>query len=137
MEETPITTADTLNDVERQLAALAQKLSSQIEALSREDDIRREALDDREDDLRRREMAARAYDALKERALPTELADCLSFADEAALENAVDALEKAFRAAVQQGVEERLLTDAPRTGEMKPLSEMTDEEYYAAVSRNA
>ena len=81
-------------------------------------------------------MTAQAYEELKARELPTELAACLVFEDRDALTEGLNALEKAFRAAVQQGVEQRLLTDAPKTGEVKPLSEMSDEEYYAAVCRN-
>ena len=134
MEETVLTPASTLADVEQQLSALAQRLSAQIEAFAQQEQARSDALSGREEDLCRREMAAQARDALQERGLPTALADCLCFADAEEMQNGVDALEKAFRAAVQQGVEDRLLSDAPKSAAMKPLSEMTDEEYYAAVA---
>ena len=137
MEETVYTPADTLAAVEGRLAELAARLSAQVEALTEQDESRRRTLDTREDELRRRELTAQAHELLQQRGLPAALADCLAFADEDALRRGVDALENAFRAAVQQGVEERLLTqDAPKSGAVKPLSEMTDEEYYAAVSRS-
>lgn len=137
MEENAVTPADTLANVETHLAQLAARLSAQAEALSQQDDARRKNLDTREDDLRRRELSAMTRELLSQRGLPAELADCLAFTDEEAVRQGVDALEEAFRAAVQQGVEERLLSqDAPKSASVKPLSEMTDEEYYAAVSRN-
>ena len=137
MEENAVTPADTLANVETQLAQLAARLSAQAEALSQQDDARRKNLDTREDELRRRELNAMARELLSQRGLPATLSDCLVFADEEAVRQGVDALEEAFRAAVQQGVEERLLSqDAPKSASVKPLSEMTDEEYYAAVSRN-
>ena len=136
MEETANAPADTLAAVEGRLAELAARLSAQVEALTEQDETRRQTLDTREDELRRRELTAQAHELLQQRGLPTALADCLAFADADALRRGVDTLESAFRTAVQQGVEERLLTqDAPKSGAVKPLSEMTDEEYYAAVSR--
>ena len=124
-----------LSDVEAQLTALSQHLSAEIAALAQADTARREDLDARENDLRRRELSARAHDLLKERGLPTALSGVLSFADEDALAAEVDALEQAFRAAVQSGVEARLLTAAPKAAPLKAPSDMTDEEYYAVVSR--
>lgn len=135
MEEPITAPAEALSRLEQMLTGLAGQLSAQVEALAREDTARRAALEDREDDLRRREMLSLARELLQEKELPAELADCLCCPDEAALRAAADALEEAFRAAVQRGVEERLLTDAPKTGAVKPLSDMTDEEYYAAVCR--
>ena len=125
-----------LSDVERQLNALSQKVSAEISALAQADTARREALDTRESDLRRRELTARAYDLLKDRGLPTALSTVLSFSDESALAAGVDALEKAFRAAVQAGVEERLLTAAPKAASLMNPSDLPDEEYYAVVCRS-
>ena len=124
-----------LADVERQLSALSQKVSAEISALAQADTARREALDTRESDLRRRELTARAHDLLKDRGLPTALSTVLAFSDESALAAGIDALDKAFRTAVQSGVEARLLTAAPKAAPLKAPSDMTDEEYYAAVSR--
>ena len=126
----------TLPDAEQQLFALAQQLSARLEALSQAENARQEALDTREEQLRRREVTARAREALAERGLPPALADCLSFPDEEALRQGVDALEAAFRAAVQQAVDERLLADPPRSAAPAALSDLSDEDYYAAVCRN-
>ena len=124
-----------LSDVERQLSALSQKVSAEISALAQADTARREALDTRESDLRRRELTARAHDLLKDRGLPTGLSQVLAFSDETALAAGIDALEKAFRAAVQSGVEQRLLTAAPKAASLVNPSDLTDEEYYAVVCR--
>ena len=124
-----------LSDVERQLSALSQKVSAEISALAQADTARREALDTRESDLRRRELTARAHDLLKDRGLPTALSTVLAFSDESALAAGIDALDKAFRTAVQSGVEERLLTAAPKAAAMMNPSDLTDEEYYAVVCR--
>lgn len=134
--ETPLPEEGDAQEAERRLAALAQKLSQQIEALAQEEADRRQALDEREDALRRREMTALAEEMLKQRELPPALAAALQCGDEDALRAAVSALEDAFRAAVQQGVEARLLSAPPKASALKPLSEMSDEEYYAAVCRN-
>lgn len=129
--EEPLTRAE----VERQLGDLAQRLTQRIEAGNQAENARREELDTREDALHKRELAARAREALEKRGLPAALAETLSFPGEDALENGVNALEEGFRAAVQRAVEERLLTDAPKASSLKPLSELSDEDYYAAVCR--
>ena len=125
-----------LADVERQLSALSQKVSAEISALAQADTARREALDTRESDLRRRELNARAHDLLKAHGLPTELSNVLSFSDETALTAGISALEKAFRTAVQSGVEQRLLTAAPKAAPLMNPSDLSDEEYYAVVCRS-
>ena len=134
--EKPAENTLSLADVERQLSALSQKVTAEISALAQADTARREALDTRESDLRRRELNARAHDLLKDHGLPTALSTVLSFSDESALSAGIDALEKAFRAAVQAKVEERLLTSAPKAPSHVPPSEMSDEEYYAVVCRS-
>ena len=133
--EAPAETNLSLADVERQLSALSQKVSAEISALAQADTARREALDTRESDLRRRELTARAHELLQDRGLPTQLSTVLSFSNESALATGIDALEKAFRAAVQSKVEERLLTAAPKAPSHVSPADMTDEEYYAVVCR--
>lgn len=129
--EGPLTRAE----VERQMSEMAQRLTRQIEAGAQAENARREELNTREAELRRREMAALAREELEKRGLPTALAEALPFQEKEKLAQGMDALEEAFRAAVQQGVEERLLTGAPKKAALKPLSELSDEEYYAAVCR--
>lgn len=129
--EAPLTRAE----VERQLNEMAQRLNRQIEAGAQAESARQAELDSREEELRRREMTAKTREELEKRGLPIALAEALPFPSEEKLTAGLDALEQAFRAAVQQGVEERLLTAAPKKTSVKPLSELSDEEYYAAVSR--
>lgn len=141
MEETPITPAAEAQEapalsLEKQLADWARHFTEQMEASRQALENRQAGMDEREKELARRERAAQARECLRERGLPEELADCLFFADDDAVRQGVDALEAAFRAAVQQGVEERLLSSAPKTGALKPLDQLSDEEYYAAVCRN-
>ena len=131
----PLETPLTREDVERQFTLLSEQLQRQLELSAQEAAARKDALDGREEEVRRREMAALAKEMLEERSLPAALAGALSFENEDALKEGVDALESAFRAAVQQGVEERLLSAAPKTAPLVPLSELSDEEYYAAVCR--
>ena len=73
---------------------------------------------------------------MQRRALPASLAEQLPFTSQEALYSGLDALEDAFRAAVQQGVEARLLDGAPKKTVVKPAEEMSDAEYYAAMCRN-
>lgn len=144
MEETPVVPMDpvapaapvTAAEVEKELAQLSRKLTEQLEAVRRMQESRQETMAEKEKELVRRELSARARQLLREKDLPEALADCLFFADEASVHKGVDALEEAFRAAVQQGVEERLLADAPKTGAVTPLDQLPDAEYYAAVCRN-
>lgn len=130
-EEEPLTRAE----VERQLSEMAQRLTRQIEAGAQAEDARQQALNTREAELRRRELAALARETLEKRGLPVALAEALPFQEETALNQGIDALEEAFRAAVQRGVEERLFTSAPKKAAIPPLSQLSDEDYYAAVCR--
>ena len=134
MDENPIVTP--LEELQSQLTNLIQRLAAQLDALAQAESDRAQALDTREADLDRRENAAKARQALEARGLPASLADCLTVTDENGAEAAAEALEKAFRAAVQQAVEARLCAEAPRSASPVPLSEMCDEDYYAAVCRN-
>ena len=118
---------------QERLNALARRLEEKIAAEETEQAARDAALTTREDALARRELIALARDELQRRALPASLAEQLPFTSQEALCSGLDALEDAFRAAVQQGVEERLLSAAPKAAPVKAPSEMTDEEYYAAV----
>ncbi len=74
---------------------------------------RETALAAREDALKRREIHAEAVRLLQEKGLPAELADALEYADAQSMSLAIEQLEKAFRAALQQGIEERMKGMAP------------------------
>ena len=118
---------------EDQLSALIRQLSRTLEESARADTERRNILEQRENALKKQEMAAQIREALQKHGLPVQLASGLAFESMEEMDAAVCALEENFRTAVQQGVEERLLSDAPKAQPLQPLAEMTDEDYYAAV----
>lgn len=92
----------------------------------------------REQELLRREMKATARDTLTERGLPAELLDSLDLSSAENCTASIDRIEKAFRSAVQKGVEDRMGGRTPRVGgnQTKPdYDKMSDEEYYAAKER--
>lgn len=94
---------------------------------------RREAeLNEREKQLLRRELKAMALEKLAERGLPADLAEALPYDSEQACMNGLDKLERAFRAAVQQAVDERLRGETPVTGMNRRMDAeaMSDAEYY-------
>lgn len=66
---------------------------------------------------------------LSARGLPAELADNISVGDDAQVaQKAVDALDKAFKSAVQDEVKRRITSAAPKTGVGEPSS-MTREQF--------
>lgn len=70
-------------------------------------------LSDRENEITRRELMAEAKNTLAEKKLPAGLAEVLNYADAEACKASIAAIEKAFQAAVQSAVEERLKGDKP------------------------
>lgn len=72
-----------------------------------------DALAKREADIARREIRADALQTLATRGLPAELADTLSYTDAETCTASIDAVEKAYRAAVQKGVESRMKGTPP------------------------
>lgn len=89
----------------------------------------KEALDklnQREQDITRRELRAYALETLAEKGLPNTLAEALNYAGKDECTASLEALEKAFRASVQTGVEERMKgtppKDAGKTGEEAHLA---------------
>lgn len=94
---------------------------------------RREAeLIEREKQLLRRELKAMALEKLAERGLPADLAEALNYESEQACLNALDKLERVFRAAVQTAVDERLRGETPSMGMNRRMDaeNMSDSEYY-------
>lgn len=94
---------------------------------------RREAqLAEREKLLLRRELKAMALEKLAQRGLPADLAEALSYESEQDCLNGLDKLESAFRAAVQQAVDERLRGEAPSAGVNRSTDaeSMSDADYY-------
>lgn len=77
---------------------------------------REEKIVAREKAVTLRELKAEAYATLAEKALPKELADVLDYTDAEKCKASIDAMEKAFRAAVQIGIEERMKGATPKKG---------------------
>ena len=65
-----------------------------------------------------RELKAEAKETLTEKQLPLELAEVLNYTDADTCKASIDAVEKAFRAAVEKGVNQRLKdsSTAPQQG---------------------
>ena len=107
--------------VEERLSLLSRQIADQMARSAQQEKQRRDQLDEREAALSRREMQSRTRKEMEKRGLPAALSECMAFADEAALEKGIAALEECFRAAVQASVEARLLDNAPKTTAMRPL----------------
>lgn len=75
---------------------------------------REEELTKREAEITRRELRATALETLAEKSLPKQLADILVYTDAESTNNSLEAVEKAFREAVEAGVNERLKGDPPK-----------------------
>lgn len=71
-----------------------------------------EELAAREADITRRELRAQAIEQLAEKELPKELVDVVVLTDADACNKSIEAVEKAFREAVEAGVNKRLAQSA-------------------------
>ena len=86
-----------------------EKNMEQTNELSEQSLSEREAaLDAREAELNRRELRAEAIARLTELGLPAELEQLIDYASPEACEASIELLERTFRQAVQQGVDERI-----------------------------
>lgn len=95
------------------------------------DFARREAaLNEREGAIARRELRAEAAKLIAERRLPPELADALSYESTESVNASLDAAERAFRSAVQLGVEERMRGQLPAAARSARSGDLSDAEYY-------
>lgn len=76
-----------------------------------------EQLSKREAEITRRELRATALETLAEKGLPKQLAEVLVYTDAEATNKSIDAVEKSFRDAVEQAVNDRLKNSTPpKTG---------------------
>jgi len=73
-------------------------------------------LEQRERDITTRELRAQALDALRDKELPSQLGDLLNYSSAEACSKSIEAVEAAFRGAVQSGVESRMKGKTPTTG---------------------
>ena len=95
------------------------------------DFAQREAeLSRREQTIVRRELRADAARMLSERALPMELMEALNYESREQVNLSMDAAEKAFRQAVQQGIEERMRSQPPIVSRSGRSGDLSDDEYY-------
>lgn len=95
------------------------------------DFAQREAeLSQREMNIVRRELRAEAARMLSERALPMELMEALNYESREQVNLSMDAAEKAFRQAVQQGIEERMRSQPPIVSRSGRSGDLSDDEYY-------
>ncbi len=94
---------------------------------------RENALAQREAEITRRELRATAIDTLLKRGLPKSLESVLDYKDADSCNASIDVVDKAFRAAVQEGVNERLKASGVtvRGGNAPDYASMSDAEYYA------
>ncbi len=88
----------------------AQKLEkmSAKEKKEYQEEKRIKDLDDREAAINRRELAAQAKIQLADKGIPTEMADVLNYTDAKSCSKSIDIVSKAFQAAVEKAVEERI-----------------------------
>ena len=97
-----------LSEAEK-LAKMTQAEKAQYMAQKREKELA-----DREAAITERELQAEAKNTLTGKGLPIELADVLVYTDADACNASIEAVEKAFTAAVQAAVNEKLKGDAPK-----------------------
>lgn len=89
----------------------------------------------READITRRELRAQSLEILAERELPKELVEVVVLTDAEACTTSINAIEKAFRSAVESGVNKRLAssaTDVNTGGKATTISQGAE----AAKTRN-
>ena len=114
-------------------AELIQLIEEKVRALLSEQKAepeRETALDERERMLRQRELRAEVIEALAEKKLPAELADAIACTDEETCRAGLEAVERAFRTALQKAVDERLRGSAPSAGKTVDPEAMDDRDYY-------
>lgn len=86
-----------------------------------------EKLNKREKEITRRELRATALETLAEKSLPKQLADILDYTDADSTNKSIEAVEKSFREAVEQAVNERLKGNPPQKGGGGQSSKLEEE----------
>jgi hypothetical protein len=100
-----------------------------------EDEARQKALDERESALNRRELTVNVSSLLKERELPTDLAESLvklGNADE--ISTVVDSLQQAIQQGINDGVKDRLRQDPPKNDATKINGDIGNVEFNAMTA---
>ena len=88
----------------------AQRFEYERETAAQAAKEREDAIAQREAEITRRELRATAIDTLTQKGLPRELETILNYNDADSCSTSIDVVEKAWRKAVQDGVNERLKT---------------------------
>ena len=98
---------DKVSEAERLAKMTAQEKAEYLQKKKEKE------LADREADITKRELMATAKNTLTDKNLPVELADVLNYTDADSCNKSIATVEKAFQAAVEKAVEERLKGDRP------------------------
>lgn len=106
-EKWRVLTDDKLSEAER-LAKMTKEEKAEYQQKKREKE-----LSDREAAVTRKELMAEAKNTLAEKNLPAGLAEMLNYADAESCNKSITAVEKAFQAAVEAAVQERLKGGTP------------------------
>lgn len=101
-------TDDKLSEAEK-LAKMTNEEQAQYKQQKREKE-----LDDKEAAITKRELEAEAKNTLAEKKLPAGLAEILNYVDADSCNKSIAAVEKAFREAVEAGVQDKLKGGAPQ-----------------------
>ena len=111
------------------------KMSADERAQHEKEELEK-TLKQRETEITKRELRAEAKSQLSDKGLPVELAEVLPYTDAETTNQALEAVEKVFRLAVEKGVNERLKGQAPKVNSSVPQGEsITDEIYNAMYKR--
>lgn len=128
------TEAERLAQMTEQQRAEHERQRAEQAARERETELTR-----REAEITRRELRAEAIDTLVQRGLPRELEQMLDYSSADACNTSIDTVERAFRDAVQKGVNERLRASGvtlQTSGKAPDYDSMSDADYYAATYNN-
>ena len=109
-EKWQLMTDDKISEAEK-LARMTKEEKAQYLTQKHEKELA-----NREAQITRRELMAEAKNSMTEKGLPLSLADVLNYTDADACNKSIAAVEKAFNAAVQAAVEEKLKGSTPPKG---------------------
>jgi alanyl-tRNA synthetase len=125
---------DKLDEAKTEAEKLA-KMNAEQKA-EHERQKREKALADRESEISRRELRATALEQLSEKKLPLSLAEVLVYTDADSTNKSLEAVEKAFREAVEAGVNDRLKGDPPGGGGGKGSPASTGTNYAKSANES-
>lgn len=106
---------DSLIEEKLSEAAKLAKMNAEQKAKYEQEKFQKE-LADREAALNKRELTATAKEEFSSKGLPAELADLVDTTSADNCKSSIETIEKAFSAAVQKAVNDRLKQDPPKAG---------------------